>query len=105
MMKEKYTINTEELSFNLVQTKLESVRKKNITRNGYRVYQDGLLGVSGALGSGNDEAGFKEAEQNLGLKIEYPFEATKGIVKTRDLTKEAPNQKQMIEDLEAYLEE
>ncbi len=105
MMKEKYMINTEELSFNLVQTKLESVRKKNITRNGYRVYQDGLLGVSGALGSGNDEAGFKEAEQNLSLKIEYPFEATKGIVKTRDLTKEAPNQKQMIEDLEAYLEE
>lgn len=102
-MKEKYKIKTEEYSFNIVASQLESVRCKNIEKTGYRIYENNFLGVSGILGEGSDEEGFRQARENLKLQIPYPFEPTKGIKKIRDLTSEKINPKQMIQDLEAYL--
>lgn len=104
-MKEKYKIKTEEYSFNIVASQLESVRCKNIEKTGYRIYENNFLGVSGILGEGSDEEGFRQARENLKLQIPYPFEPTKGIKKIRDLTSEKINPKQMIQDLEAYLNE
>ena len=104
-MKEKYKIKTEEYSFNIVASQLESVRCKNIEKTGYRIYENNFLGVSGILGEGSDEEGFRQARENLKLQIPYPFEPTKGIKKIRDLTSEKLNPKQMIQDLEAYLSE
>lgn len=104
-MKEKYIIKTEEYSFNIVQSRLESVRCKNIVKTGYRVYENGFIGVSGILGEADDEEGFKQARENLKLQIPYPYAPAEGIKKTRDLTSDTVSSKQQIEDLEAYLEE
>lgn len=104
-MKEKYIIKTEEYSFNIVQSALESVRCKNIVKTGYRIYENGSLGVSGILGEADDEEGFKQARENLKLQIPYPYAPTKKIKKSRNLTSDKISSKQQIEDLEAYLEE
>lgn len=50
MIKEKYVKMLKEVSINIVQTKIESVRKKDITKRGFRVYKDGYIGVGGAVG-------------------------------------------------------
>lgn len=104
-MKEKYIIKTEEYSFNIVQSRLESVRCKNIVKTGYRIYENGFMGVSGILGEGDDEEGYKQARENLKLQIPYPYEPSKGIKKKRDLSGDKVSSKQQINDLEIYLEE
>ena len=50
MNKEQYTQQVRELSLNVVQTRVDSIRKKEILRTGMRVYEGGLIGVAGALG-------------------------------------------------------
>lgn len=104
-MKEKYIIKTEEYSFNIVQGTLESVRCKNIVKTGYRVYENGFIGVSGILGEADDEEGYKQASENLKLQIPYPYAPAQGIKKTKDLTGEQVSSKQQMADLEVYLEE
>ena len=50
MIKELYQENVKEVSINLSQTRVESVRKKSITKSCCRIYKDGVLGIAGALG-------------------------------------------------------
>ncbi len=72
MIKEKYEINIQETSFSVALSRLDSIRKKNITRTGYRIYRDGFIGVYGQLGQGAGDP-WALAEQNLATKIDYPF--------------------------------
>ena len=74
MIKEKYTINSEETSLNLVQTQIESVRKKNITKTGFRLYKDNKIGVSGAIGKYDEQEQWGKSEKALSLNIDYPYE-------------------------------
>lgn len=52
MIREKYQLVTRETSCSVVQSHITSIRRKNITKTGYRVYKDGRIGVYGQLGSG-----------------------------------------------------
>lgn len=40
MIKEKYITNVKEISLNVSQSRIDSVRNKNITKTGLRVYED-----------------------------------------------------------------
>jgi len=82
MIKEKYTINNEETSLNLVQTQIESVRKKNITKTGFRLYKDKKIGVSGAIGQYDEKEQWEKAEKALSLNIDYPYEVSAGLEKS-----------------------
>ncbi|MEA1884110.1 MAG: metallopeptidase TldD-related protein [Thermotogota bacterium] len=82
MIKEKYTINSEETSLNLVQTQIESVRKKNITKTGFRLYKDNKIGVSGAIGKYNEKEQWEKSEKALSLNIDYPYEVSGSLEKT-----------------------
>ncbi|MCK5684213.1 hypothetical protein KAJ27_08825 [bacterium] len=73
MNKEKYTYIEKETSLNVVQNNIESVRRKNITRTGLRIYKDGLIGVGGALGVCTDQELEKQALNGLQAKIPYPY--------------------------------
>jgi len=86
MIKEKYTISSEETSLNLVQTQIESVRKKNITKTGFRVYQDEKIGVSGAIGHYDEQEQWEKAQKALSLNIEYPYEVSKELEKSVEKT-------------------
>ena len=82
MIKEKYTINNEETSLNLVQTQIESVRKKNITKTGFRLYKDKKIGVSGAIGQYDEKEQWEKAEKALSLNIDYPYEVSASLEKS-----------------------
>ena len=50
MVKELYQYITREVCLNVNVGRVDSVRKKDITKSGCRVYEDGYIGVAGCLG-------------------------------------------------------
>ena len=88
MIKEKYIKKLEEISINIVQSNIESIRKKNITKTGFRVYENGFIGIAGAVGEVDNLDLEKRAIDNLKLKIPYPYEPSTNMVKTVDYRKE-----------------
>ena len=101
MVKEKYQFSIVETSYNVVASRLESIRKKNITKTGYRVYKDGLIGIYGQLGQPEQEP-WSEAEENLGNKLAYPFEPVKDRSETRCLVSSLDDAR-LFSELEAVL--
>ena len=67
MVKELYQIKTRELALNITNGQVDSVRKKNITKSGCRVYENGCIGVSGVLGEPTEE-NWKKAENALQMQ-------------------------------------
>lgn len=84
MIKELYTVTTKQVSLNIVNTKLESVRKKNITKVGYRVYENGYIGIAGGIGNVDMAKLEKEAISNLELNVPYNEEISKECTHHRD---------------------
>jgi PmbA protein len=76
--RETYRQNTQETSISVMQTRIESIRTKNITRTTARAYDGKRLGVAGALGVADEGALMTEAAAALSREIPYPFEPTAG---------------------------
>lgn len=55
MVKELYQEITREVTLNVTVGRVDSVRRKNITKSGCRVYRDGCVGVAGCLGQPTEE--------------------------------------------------
>lgn len=85
MKRESYQYKIQEVSFNVTAGHVDSIRRKNITKTGCRVYDNGCIGVAGVLGGATEET-WKAAEEALQDKVPYPFEPTCGGVKIRDLS-------------------
>lgn len=50
MIKELYQQTVREVSLSVSAGRVESLRKKNVTKSGCRVYDNGYIGVAGCLG-------------------------------------------------------
>ena len=50
MIKELYQQTVREVSLNVSAGRVDSLRRKNITKSGCRVYDNGYIGVAGCLG-------------------------------------------------------
>lgn len=91
MIIERYHKHTREIAFSIVQTEIESFRKKSSACIGMRVYEDGLIGVAGKPGI-CDENQERElvaaARRKLKLEIKYPFPPSAGLAKTVDMRRE-----------------
>ncbi|MDD4189147.1 MAG: hypothetical protein PHX37_03575, partial [Eubacteriales bacterium] len=83
MIRELYQRTVREIALNVTQSKIDSVRKKNITKSGCRVYDDGFVGIEGTLGEPAQET-WEAAEKNLGRKIAYPYDPEKNRKRIRD---------------------
>ncbi len=81
MQREKYSIHVREISLNIVQNSIDSVRKKDILKTGYRVYNKGNIGVAGVIGSPAGQAGedklWEKAGEALSLQVPYPCDVTR----------------------------
>ncbi|KNF08116.1 putative Zn-dependent protease [Gottschalkia purinilytica] len=80
MIKEKFVINRKETSIGIMQSKIEDIRIKDITRTGLRIYENGFIGVAGAIGEYDEKKLEDEAKKALELKIPYepsPYENNK----------------------------
>lgn len=76
MIKELYQIKTKELTLNVTDGEVDSVRKKNLTKSGCRVYENGCIGIAGTLGEPTQET-WTKAEEALQMEIPYPYEPSK----------------------------
>lgn len=101
MVKELYQVKTREIALNIVNGVVDSVRKKNVTQSGCRVYDHGCIGIAGTLGEPTEET-WKQAEQALETAVPYPYEPTAGPVRTRTLG-ELPDEHELIAQTEAIL--
>lgn len=74
MTNEWYSERIVETSINIVGGEVESVRNKDITKTGLRVYENGMIGVAGAIGDFDKDKLQSQAESALTQGIEYPYE-------------------------------
>lgn len=103
MIKELYKKIIKETSLNVTQSRIDSVRKKTITKSGCRVYSDGYIGIEGTLGEPTEDT-WKRAEANLSAKVPYISEPEKDMKRIRDLRKLNISDKEFIRTMENILD-
>lgn len=81
MTKELYTTITREVSLSINDGRVDSLRRKNITKSGCRVYHNGFIGVAGTLGNETPDI-WAQAEANLSREIPCPWGPETGKVRT-----------------------
>ncbi|HPP31181.1 MAG TPA: metallopeptidase TldD-related protein [Soehngenia sp.] len=103
MIKEKYITNVKEISLNVSQSRIDSVRNKNITKTGLRVYDNGYIGYAGAIGNYDESDLLNKALSTLDNKISYDFgiEANKKI--HEDYSTEIIDENKMLDEFETIL--
>ncbi len=102
MVKELYQIKTKEIALNITNGVVDSVRKKNVTKSGCRVYDKGCIGIAGVLGEPTEEI-WQKAVNALEAAVPYPYEPTGGLVRMRTLGT-LPGDGELIAQTEALLE-
>ena len=103
MIREVYINRMKEIALNVTQTRIDSIRKKDITKSGCRVYKDGYIGVSGSLGEPTEET-WNEAIKNLENKVPYNFEVCKDRKRRRDLRECNMSSDEFLKKAEELLE-
>lgn len=103
MIRERYQTRVRETSVSVAQTKIESVRKKDITKTGYRVYKDGFIGIAGTIGDHSEGEMQEKAEAALGLKIPYAYEASKNHKERMVFDDEIIGESELIHEIEEVL--
>lgn len=103
MIKEKYIRNEREITINVVQTEIKSVRKKDITKTGLRIYDNGYIGIAGAVGKVDEAELEKRAIENLKLQIPYPYEPSSNRVEKVDYRKETFSDEAFVKEVEELL--
>ena len=103
MIKEKYIKNIKEVCINVVQTEIQSIRKKDITKTGLRVYDNGFIGIAGAVGKYDEQDLEKRAIENLKLEIPYPYEPSTDLTKKLDLREEIFSNEEFVEEVDSLL--
>lgn len=103
MIKEKYISRIKETSINVVQTKIDSVRNKDIEKVSFRVYDKGFIGYTGALGRYDESELEKRAIDGLNNKISYEYPLEKNNTMGEDLSSEIINRDNLIDEFEELL--
>ncbi len=105
MNKEHYSHHVQEISLNVVQTRVDSIRKKDVLRSGLRVYADGKIGVAGALGRYDEGDLTHRAIGALELGIPYPYELAAGREETVEPAHFLPQGTQFVDEMQQVLAE
>ncbi len=103
MQKEFITIREKETAVKIQNTKINAIRTKDITKKGVRVYKDGKIGISGAIGDISDEALVDNAIENLSANISYPYNLSGDLKDHRDYSKEKISSNELVELSEKIL--
>ena len=72
MIKEKYIKNIKETSISISNSVVDAVRFKNDTKTSIRAYEDGYIGVAGAIGKYDEAELENQAAEGLRHRIKYP---------------------------------
>lgn len=103
MRQEFITIREKETAARVQTSQVQAVRLKDIAKKGVRVYKDGKIGISGAVGEASDAFLLKSAEQNLDANIEYPYPLTKDIRDHRSYNDKPMDSRELLDQAEEIL--
>ena len=107
MVREKIQIRTKEYAAVLFDSRINAIKQKDILQTGYRVYDEGKIGLRYIEGEADDERMFREAEDRLSLGIRYGHQPEEGITRTVDFSEgiAAFDRKEFVERTEAIVDE
>jgi PmbA protein len=104
MIKEFITIHKKETTVKVQSSKIDAIRVTDITKKGVRVYDKGLIGISGAIGDRDEDELVQEAIQNLKCAIPYPYEPTTYDRDVRKFNKKPMKKEELLSISESILE-
>ena len=104
MVRELYQTSIRETALNITMSKIDSVRIKNITKSGCRLYDNGFIGIAGVLGEPTDDT-WKLAEKNLMRHIPYEHEPSSNKELVKDLRKQDISADEFILRAEELMEQ
>jgi PmbA protein len=103
--REKYTQRRRTTTVNVVQTRIESVKRSDIRRTGVRVFDGACIGVAGALGSYIDADLETRAKAALGRGVSYPWELSGDRAEKVAVTADVPDETEFVGEMEHILRE
>lgn len=103
MVKEKYISRIKETSINVSQTEIDSIRNKDIEKTGLRIYENGCIGYTGAIGNYDEAELEKRAKDSLKNNISYPYELEESTKKYEDFSKEIISEDKLVSETEELL--
>lgn len=96
-MEKEYLVNkSNEITLNITDGKVDSYREKDETQSTVRVYDNGKIGVAGALGDVSFDALEAQAVEKLNDGIPYPCKMNKGVKKSILRTKAVVEEKDIM---------
>jgi len=105
MVTEKYLFKTREITLNVQDTAVVSVRRQKLSQTGLRVYANGRIGVAGALGVCDEGELAARARENLSLNILYPCEPSTGFMELDSRRGEMIPEEDFLAEVEEFLSE
>lgn len=104
MEKEFLTYNDKEISLAISESKIDSVKMKDITKKGARVYENGVVGAYGGVGCISEEELIKGARENLKNEIAYPCKLSENVNISLDASEKIIDDKEFVHEGEELLE-
>ncbi len=104
MKKEKLTIKRKENTIKLQASNINSIRIKDIEQNAIRVFKDGYIGISGAIGQASENELTDQAIKNLSSKIPYPYDLEKDKKDHRNYKETHFSEKELLTMTERILD-
>lgn len=103
MVKEKYVTRIKETSINVSQTRIDSIRHKDIEKTGLRVYENGCIGYAGAIGNYDERELENRAKDSLRNNISYQYELEENRKKHEDFSTEIISEDELVSEIEELL--
>lgn len=103
MVKEKYVTRIKETSINVSQTRIDSIRHKDIEKTGLRVYENGCIGYAGAIGNYDERELENRAKDSLKNNISYQYELEENRKKHEDFSTEIISEDELVSEIEELL--
>lgn len=103
MIKEKYTERIKEISLNISQSRVDSIRQKDISKTGLRVYEDGYIGCAGAIGDYDEKELEEKAISSLEYKIPYNSMPGENMVRKEDFYTEIIPEDKIVAEMDELL--
>jgi len=86
MIKETVCITEKKTELTVTNSKISAVMRSNIQKTGIRLYDNGCLGIAGAIGAYDEDELIKNAGHMLKFKLPYEGRPTSGVRRSLDLS-------------------
>lgn len=101
---EKIVENTISYSINITNNKVDSLRKSNDSKTVIRVYDEGKIGIAGAIGECDENSLLEEAQSKLAQGIPYPCNLTENAQREEFTLRDIPDGALLLSDCKKLVE-